>query len=422
MKLENVTLLRLAEYRYKTAPLRSRLSSSFRAATVRKRFFYGGNCHCIKQTSIILCLALGIGLTGCTTKAAADGKAGEPPPTVVEHEENGGIFKVDHPERFPLAAASRHDAAPELRVTGSVNPDVSRNVPVISLASGRIIEVHTRLGDSVTKGQLLMKVQSADISQAFSDYRQAKADLTLALAQLDRAKVLYEKGAIAQKDLEIAVDTEVKARVTVQNTEEKIHVLGADVDHPSTLVNIYAPVSGVITDQQVTAAAGTQGLASPNPFTIADLSHVWIICDVYENDLPFVRLGEYTDIHLNAYPNLDLKGRIGNISPALDPNLRTAKVRLEVQNSGILRFGMFVTAVFHGLNKEMHVTVPATAVLHLHDRDWVYVPVDGGQFRGVEVVAGQMLPGNIQEIVSGIQPGEKVIESALVFQSTVEQK
>ena len=119
-----------------------------------------------------------------------------------------------------------------------------------------------------------------------------------------------------------------------------------------------------------------QALIAPNPFTISDLSHVWIVCDVYENDLPQVHLGEYADIHLNAYPNRVLKGRISNIGPILDPTIRTAKVRLEVENPGLMRIGMFVTATFHGEQQEMHAAVPATAILHLHDRDWVYTPAE----------------------------------------------
>jgi cobalt-zinc-cadmium efflux system membrane fusion protein len=142
---------------------------------------------------------------------------------------------------------------------------------------------------------------------------------------------------------------------------------------------------------------------------------------VYENDLAQVQLGEFADIHVNAYPDRLVKGRIGNIGEILDPNLRTAKVRLEVSNPGFLRFGMFVTATFHGQKKETHATVPATAVLHLHDRDWIYTPAGGGVFQRVEVVGGNMLPGNLQEINSGISPGTKVVTSALVLQNTVEQ-
>ena len=320
--------------------------------------------HFIKYTLLIaapLCMLAALALVGCGSKVEADGKAEAPPPAKVEREADANLVKVDHPEQYPLATTAQHNSAPELNVTGSVNPDVSRNIPVISLASGRVVGIFARIGDNVTKDQLLMRVQSSDISQAFSDYRSAVADEVLSRAQLERSKLLFEKGAVAQKDLEVSEDADAKAKITVENAVEKIRVLGADINHPSPIVDIKAPVSGVIVEQNVTASAGVKTLDnSPNLFTIADLSKVWVVCDVYENDLPFVHLDEYADIHLNAYPNLILKGRIGNIGPSLDPNIRTAKVRLEVSNPGVLRLGMFVTATFHGLNKEVRTTVQPT--------------------------------------------------------------
>ena len=375
-----------------------------------------------RQAGLLACMSLSFVLAGCGAKVQADMKAEAPPPANVENETDGNIFKVKDAKEFPVVTAGEYAVAPELKTTGSVSADISRNIPVISLASGRIVEIDARLGDTVTKGQLLLKIQSQDIAQAFSDYRQALADDELAKAQLERAKVLLEKGAIAKKDEEVAEDAEIKAKVTTETTIEHLRVLGADLNHRSSIIEIHAPVSGVITDQQVTAAAGVKTLDnSPNLFTISDLSRVWIICDVYENDMSFVRVGEYADIHLNAYPKLVLKGRIDNIGPTMDPNIRTAKVRLEVNNPGMLRFGMFVTATFHGMQKETVASVPATAILHLHDRDWVYSPAGNNQFRRIEVVGGNMLPGGLQEIATGIKPGDQVISNALVFQATVEQ-
>jgi membrane fusion protein, heavy metal efflux system len=389
------------------------MKERYRTATVRES---------VLPIAASLCLVAAFSLTGCGSKVEADGKAEAPPAAVVERDADANLVKVDHPNQYPLATVGEHDSAPQLDVTGSVNPDVSRNIPVISLASGRVIDIHARIGDTVAKDQLLMRVQSSDISQAFSDYRSAVADEVLSRAQLERSKLLYEKGAIAQKDLEVAQDTDDKAKITVENAAERIRVLGADINHPSSVVDIKAPVSGVIIEQNVTAAAGVKTLDnSPNLFTIADLSQVWVVCDVYENDLPFVHLNEYADIHLNAYPNLILKGRVDNIGPILDPNIRTAKLRLEVANPGTLRLGMFVTATFHGLSKEVHTTVPANAVLHLHDRDWVYLPAEAGKFRRVEVVGGKMLPGNLQEILSGLRSGQQVVANALVLENTVEQ-
>lgn len=371
----------------------------------------------------ILCFAVGLFLPGCGREMEADSASEAPPPAQVVHEEDSTGFKVDHPEEFPLATAGEHKAAPELSVTGVVNPDVSRTVPAISLASGRVVEIKARLGDTVEKGQLLMRVRSADISGAFANYQQAVADEALAKAQLERSKIIYEKGAIAQKDLEVAVDAEEKAKVTLRATVETLQILGIkDLDHhPSGIVNIFAPISGVIIEQNVTNGAGVKTLDnSPNLFTIANLDYVWIICDVYENDFPFVRLGEYADVRLSAYPDKVFKGRISNIGPILDPSIRTAKVRLEMRNPGLMRIGMFVTATFHGQQQETHAVIPKSAILHLHDRDWVYVPTIGSKFRMVEVVGGKMLPGNMQE-VTGIQPGQQVVANALVLQFTTEQ-
>jgi len=243
----------------------------------------------------------------------------------------------------------------------------------------------------------------------------------LARTQLERSKLLYDKGAISLNELQVAQDTADKAKVDVENTIERLRVLGGNIDHPAAIVDVRAPVSGVITDQQVTTAAGVAGLGSPNPFTISDLSYIWILCDVHENDLPNVHVGETVEIRLNAYPNQLFTGRISNVLPILDPTIRTAKVRIEVRNPGLMRVGMFVTATFHGLKKETHTVVPASAILHLHDRDWVYIPDGEKKFRRLNVVAGASLPDNSQEIVSGVQPGQRVVSNALVLQSTVEQ-
>ena len=362
-------------------------------------------------------------LSACNSVHAQGDKntAGDPPPAKVVPMLDLTLFTVDKPEQYPLSAAMEHAAASELIVTGTVAPDISRSIPVVSLASGRVMSIHARLGDTVQKGQLLLTIRSDDVSGGYSNYRKAIADEVLSKAQLERAKDLYEHGAIALNDLQIAQDTEDKAKVDLETMSEHLRLLGNDPDKPNGTVDIFAPVTGVITDQQVTNAAAVQAFNTPSPFTISDLSYVWIVCDVYENDLPLVRMGEFADIRLNAYPDRLFKGRIGNIGSILDPTIRTAKVRLEVENPGLMRIGMFVTATFHGETQTVHAAVPASSVLHLHDRDWVYVPAEDAHFRRVEVTAGNMLPGNLQEIVSGIKPGDQVVSNALVLQNTLEQ-
>jgi membrane fusion protein, heavy metal efflux system len=374
----------------------------------------------MKATIFIASLIAALFLSACQGKP--DENAEAPPPAQVERVEEGAFVEVDHPEQFPLYTAAEHDAASQLSVTGTVMPDVARTVPVITLASGRVVGVYARLGDTVKKGQRLLSVRSDDVAGAFSDYKKAIADEALAKAQLNRATDLYGHGAISLNDLQVAQDTENKAQVDVQTTEEHLRLLGSDPDHPKMVVDVSAPVSGVITDQEVTSASGVQGLSSPNPFTISDLSYVWVVCDVYENQLPEVHVGEKADIRLNAIPDKVFKGTISNIGSILDPAIRTAKVRIEVPNQGAMRIGMFVTATFHGRKIERHAAVPASAILHLHDRDWVYVPQGGKKFRRLEVTGGDILPNNLQEILTGLQPGQQVVTNALELQNTVENE
>jgi cobalt-zinc-cadmium efflux system membrane fusion protein len=365
------------------------------------------------------CLILGAISVACRREGTAN-RLEAPPELKVQRVTDRNVFEVENAELFKLTKATLHTARSELRVTGTVNADVSRNVPVISLAAGRVLTIHAQLGDTVTKGQLLLTVQSTDISSAYNDYQQAIADEALARKQLDRSKALYGRGAVALKELEVAEATQTKANVTIRTTLERLRVLGVNPDHPSAIVEIRAPVSGVITDQQVTNAAGVQALGPQNPFTISDLSHVWIVCDVFESDLRYVRLGEKADIRLDGYPDRLFTGTINNIGPILDPNIRTAKVRIQMPNPGLMRIGMFVTAVFYG-PEEKRTAAPAPAILHWHDRDWVYVPLTENQFRQVEVVAGNMLPEGMQEILTGISPGQQVVANALAFQTSVQR-
>jgi len=371
---------------------------------------------------ITLAVAALLWVAGCGGQGKADPKAETLPPASIERGQDLKVIQVDRPEQFPLATAAARSAAPQLVTTGVVSPDVSRTVPVVSLAAGRATEIHARLGDTVKKGQLLVRIQSSDISAAFADFRKAIADEVLTRTQFERAKLLYDKGAISLNDLQVAQDAENKAKVDVETTTERLRLLGGNLDHPAGTVDVLAPISGVVVEQNVTASAGVKSLDnSPNLFTIADLSSVWILCDVYENDLASVHLGETAEIWLNAYPDRVLTGRISNISSILDPNMRTAKVRIEVHNPGLMRIGMFVSATFHARKAEVRAVVPSSAILHLHGRDWVYIPDGEKKFRRVDVIAGTALPNNSQEIVSGIQPGQRVVVNALVLQSTVEQ-
>ena len=368
-------------------------------------------------------LTAALGLAGCKHES---NPAAEGPQNIPVVSQSPDSVQVSNPDRFTLVAASAKQVLSKLEVTGSVSPDVSRELPVLSLANGRVVALHVGLGDTVKKGQLVMEVQSPDVSTAFSAYLQAVSNEHLAKITLDRDTLLLDKGAIPQSQLEAAQNGEEDAKFALTASEQQLRILGVDKDHPSDTVKVYAPTSGVVVAQNTTAAgaAGITYAGNMGSLTIADLSHVWVIVDVYENDLASVHLGQHVQIRLNAYGGQTFDGTISDIGATLDPSLRTAKVRIQVNNpGGELRIGMFVTATILGNKAALVATIPATAVLHLHDQTFVFEPAPGpGGFKRVPVKAGQTLPGNVVEIEGGLEAGERVVENALDLQNTADNQ
>ena len=373
--------------------------------------------HAITALILVACLAPWLS-SSCSRGSSAD----HPPPVTVEKAPDLTLVEVPDPEQFPLTTVEQRLIYNELKVNGVVTPDVNRSVPVLSLAGGRVVDIRAKLGDDVTKGQVLLRINSPDVSQAFSDYQKAQADEVLARRQQERSETLLARGAIAQRDLEAAEDVEQKAKVDLATAAEHLRVLGADVSHASPIVDVKSPISGTIVEQNITGGTGVRSIDnSPNLFTVADLSRVWVLCDVYENNLAQVRLGDFAEVRLNAYPDQALKGRVSNISRVLDPSTRTAKVRLELDNERRqMRAGMFATATFRSQSKQLRSLVPAKAVLRLHDKDWVFRAEGGHRFRRIEVQAGRVSSDGLQEILAGLAPGDQIVVNALQFASAAD--
>lgn len=345
-------------------------------------------------------------------------------PTKTEITVDPNVFNVNHPELFKLAVAETREVPIELKVNGTVNPDVTKTIHVTSQGSGRVTDLRVKLGDRVQKGQVLLSIYSADLAGAFSDYQKALADERLSKRALDRAQLLLSHGALAQKDFEVAQDTEDKAKVDVQNAEHRVRLLGGNPDHPGSIIELRAPVSGTIVEQNVAGSEGVKSLDnSPNLFTIADLSQVWVVCDVYENDLAEVHVGDLSEIRLTAYPDQVFQGKIADISRVLDPNTRSAKVRIVLPNrDGLFRPGMFAVATFHSRKPVARVVVPGTAVMRLQDKDWVFRKEAANRFRRIEVHAVGTTPDGMQELSDGVRPGEQVVAQALDFSTAVSEQ
>ncbi len=354
------------------------------------------------------------------TSCSNDAKA---PPTKAEIVVDPNLYTVEHPELFKLATAETRELPTVLNANGSVTPDVNRTIHVTSQGSGRVVDLKVRLGDYAEKGQLLLTIHSADLAGSFSDYQKALADERLAKKGLDRAQLLYSHGALAEKDLQQADDTEEKARLDVQNAEQHVRILGGDPAHPSSLIELRAPVSGTIVEQNISGFEGIKSLDnSPNLFTIADLTQVWVVCDVYENDLGDVHVGDTAELRLNAYPDKVFRGKVGDISRVLDPTTRSAKVRIVLPNEdGALRPGMFAVATFRSRKAQSRVVVPSTAVMRLQDKDWVFRK-DGQKFRRIEVRTLGASADGMQQIQDGLKAGDAIVANALEFSTEVAEQ
>jgi cobalt-zinc-cadmium efflux system membrane fusion protein len=365
-------------------------------------------------SAFLACLLLMLWAASCSkdTKAA---------PTRAEVTLEPGVYNVDNAATFKLAKVETRELPSVLNANGSVTPDVNRTIHVTSQGGGKVVDLRVRLGDNVKKGQVLLSIYSSDLASAYSEYQKAVADERLAKKALDRAQLLYAHGAIASKDLEIADDAEEKAQVDVRNTGDHVRLIGGDPSHPSSLIELRAPTSGTIVEQNVAGSEGVKSLDnSPNLFVIADLSEVWVLTDVYENNLGEVHIGDPAEIRLNAYPDKVYAGKVSDLSRVLDPNLRSAKVRIVLSNpDGSLRPGMYAVATFRSRKLNHRMVVPSTALMRLQDRDWLFRKEGPSQFRRVEVHASGETADGLQQIQGGINPGQEIVANALEFSSAV---
>jgi membrane fusion protein, heavy metal efflux system len=350
-------------------------------------------------------------------------------PTKAEVTLDPNLYTVEHPDLFKLATVETRDLPTTLHANGGVTPDINNTIHMTSQGSGRVVELKVRLGDYVKKGQVLLFIHSADLAAAFSDYQKAAADERLAQKARDRAQLLYSHGALAEKDLQQAEDTEEKARVDVQNTEQRVRLLGGDPAHPSAMIELRAPVSGTIVEQNISGFEGIKSLDnSPNLFTIADLTHVWVLSDVYENDLGEVHLGDTAEIRLNAYPDKTYHGSVADISRVLDPATRSAKVRIVLSNrDGSLRPGMFAVATFRSRKSQSRIVVPSTSLIRLQDKDWVFRKEGPQRFHRIEVrtlggITDGMQPIDQFSNKDGLKAGDEIVANALEFSSAVAEQ
>jgi cobalt-zinc-cadmium efflux system membrane fusion protein len=309
-----------------------------------------------------------------------------------------------------------------LRLTGAVAYNNFETTPVITQVGGPVSRIVVAPGQVVEKDQPLLYVHSPDYAQLRTNFLKARDAYQLALKSYSRAVDLYAHHAIALADLEQAETTRNQAQADLQAAEQALRVLGVQPDHlladrVSPEIPVPAPIAGEVVERlagpgQVILAGATQ------VFTISNMNTVWVLANVYEHDLGFVHLGDPVDIQTDAYPTA-FHGKISFVSPALDPASRTLQVRIVTNNpGGKLKKDMYVTATVQAGVIENALTVPDAAVLRTAENEpFVYVvedPAKPNQFGQRLVSVGESQGGKTQ-ILSGLQPGERVAADGSLF-------
>lgn len=359
---------------------------------------------------------LAVVLSGCSST----GPAGTPPENA-ESANNARLFTIPQSQMSHVQVLTAHTAplTRSLRLTGSVAYDSFQTTPVITQVSGPISRLAVVPGEHVRRGQPLLYVASPDFSQLLSNYLKAKDAYALAQKTYARDKDLYAHHALAEQALEQAESAEVQAGGDLAAAEAALKVMGiADPDamlkKRSMDVPVLAPIAGEIVEQDVSAGQLLQA-ATTQCFVISNMNTVWVLVNIYQDDLPFVRVGDAVSIRTDAYPDV-FHGRISYIAASLDPTTRTLQARIQTANpEGKLRKDMYVTATVSAGTERDAITVPDAAVLRDDDNEpFVYVGQSGGQFGRRQVALGESLNGQTQ-IVSGLNPGDRYIANGSLF-------
>lgn len=307
-----------------------------------------------------------------------------------------------------------------LRLTGAVAYNNFRTTPVITQVSGPVSRIAVVPGEKVHKGQPMLYVASPDYSQLRTNYLKAKSAYSLAQKSYARAEELYKHGAIAVKDLEQAESAEVQAAGDLASAQAALRVMGVtDPDAllkglPSYEAPVLAPIGGQVVEQLVSVGQLLQP-GTTQCFTLSDTNSVWVLVNIYQKDLPYVRVGDAVTIQTDSYPDA-FQGHISYVAASLDPNTRTLQARIETVNPGEkLKKDMYVTASVQAGKIENAITVPDSAVLRdSENQPFVYVEASPNQFGRRPVTVGESLRGQTQ-ITAGLQPGDRVIGDGSLF-------
>jgi cobalt-zinc-cadmium efflux system membrane fusion protein len=351
------------------------------------------------------------------------------PPAPAAPEPAGDVEVILTPEAvtragLKTALVTASASAASVTVPGTVMANAYREVKVTPIVGGIVTKVHVELGATVKRGMPLVTLVSAELADAQTKYLSMAAMLNADHRKLQRTQELVEIGAASRQELEETTAVHESHATEIEAARQRLLILGLTPEQvgaltsPSQIVStivVPAPIDGVITTRS--ANLGQVVAMGMELLSVTDLSEVWVVGDLYEQDFEAVRVGSTAVVTATAYPGMTLRGRVSYIDPRVDPQARTAKARVEVSNAdGRLRLGMYVAVLFSGAASGRAVVVPRAAVQAIGDRHVVYVPVKGEEGKFVQRVIRLGAPlGEAYTVLSGIKPGETVVTEGSFF-------
>jgi len=369
----------------------------------------------VRLIALTASCALALTLAGCNDKPAENSGS-------ANNGNTAELFTIpaDQMAHVQVLTVEPSTLTRTLRLTGVVAYDSFHTTPVITQVSGPVSRIAVVPGQRVERGQPMLYVASPDYSQLRSNYLKAKDAYSLAQKAYARAKDLYDHHAIAEQNVEQAESAEVQAQGDLTSAEAALRVLGISDPNalltapPSFEATVRAPIGGQVVEQDVAVGQLIQP-GSTQCFVISDMSTVWVLVNVYQKDLPYVRAGDTVDIQTDSYPDT-FHGRISYVAATLDPTTRTLQARIETPNpGGKLKNAMYVTATVDAGKIQNAIALPDAAVLRdTENQPFVYVEQNGNQFGRRSVTLGESIKGQTS-ITSGLKAGDRVIGDGSLF-------
>lgn len=373
--------------------------------------------HWLCWIALMAASAIILGLAGCSG-SKSDNAAKNP----ANNSNTAELFTIpqDQMAHVQVLTVQPTSMTRTLRLTGAVAYNSFHTTPIITQVSGPVSRIVVVPGQQVQRAQPMLYVASPDYSQLRSNFLKARDAYALAQKAYARAKDLYEHHALAEQNLEQAESAQVQASGDLAAAEAALKVMGiTDPDGlvkapPSFEASVRAPINGEVVEQNVAVGQLLQ-TGVTQCFMLSDVSTVWVLVNVYQKDLPYIRVGDPVNIQTESYPDV-FHGRISYVAASLDPNTRTLQARIETSNPGQkLKKEMYVVASVDAGTIQNAIAVPDSAVLRDSENlPFVYVEVAANQFGKRTVTLGESQKGQTQ-IATGLKAGDRVIGDGSLF-------